>query len=222
MPGSSPAPRGGSSIPPPKVHPTLRPALEGFRAGLLVLRGLRVRVASPALDEVRASIVKRARARYAGLRDPNALPSVEPFLGLLRAAGIDPYRHPPVHARIIRDFLRRAPLAVRNDATDAATLAILDRAAPVWIFDRSQIAPPLIVAPGPGDLGQDGAGSPVIADRGGVLASFQGEAIRARVTEATRELVALSIEPAGSPTGVLACLESLLATLTGAHAEGTA
>lgn len=115
----------------------------GLRARGIVLRGVRVAAASPAL---RAEIDEEGRRLQQELATPaaiRALPEMVAHYAILRRVGVKPRSHPPSTQKLLEFALRRGTLPSVNILVDAYNLQSLRSRCSLGAHDLERIALPV-------------------------------------------------------------------------------
>ena len=174
------------------------------RLGVLVLEGVAVRDADPALaGEVDAHCAE-VRARYAGVSSGD-VPGVEDARALYKALGIDPTKTRPSNEALLRRALKGEALYRINTLVDALNLASLRSQLPFGLYDLAKLEPPVILRRGAAGESYEGIrkgpvnveGRPVLADARGAFGNPTSDSARTCITLETIRALVVAYAPAG-------------------------
>ncbi len=202
------------------IDVTVAPELaRRVRLGVLVLEGLSVREADPALQaEIEAEAVA-LRRRHAG-QASGEVPGVEAARGLYKALGLDPTKTRPSNEALLRRVLKGEALYRVNTLVDALNLCSLRTQLPFGLYDLDQVLPPVeLRLGGPGE-GYEGIrkgrvnveARPTLADAQGAFGNPTSDSLRTCITLAARRALVTVYAPAGYPR-LSAVLDETEATL---------
>lgn len=190
----------------PEPQLVLSPEVMSIWPGLRLL-GLRfesahIGVGHRGLDLLRRRVFAIVRREVLARGSVEDLPEVGVFAKIPKAAGWDPDRDEPIHAKVMRLVAERRPFPVRNDAEDAGGLLGLFHRLPSFTFDADELRLPLTLALGrsgqtlPSPLGpRPVAGHPLLLDRAGPIASLGDGVLRSGPGEKARNLLVLLLDP---------------------------
>jgi len=189
----------------------IAPELHGrVRLGVLVLAGVTVADADPALAAEIESACAALRGRYGELRSAE-VPGAADARALYRALGLDPTKTRPSNEALLRRVLKGEALYRVNTLVDALNLCSLRQQLPYGLYDLGSIRPPLTLRRGAPGEAYEGIrkgpvhveGRPVLADADGAFGNPTSDSARSRITAATRDALVVAYAPAGVPAGRL-------------------
>jgi DNA/RNA-binding domain of Phe-tRNA-synthetase-like protein len=181
------------------------------RLGLLLLDGVGVREADPALDAEVEACCRELRERHAGQRS-GEVPGAEEARALYKALGIDPTKNRPSNEALLRRALKGEALYRINTLVDALNLCSLRLQLPFGLYDFERLEPPVVLRRGrPGEQYEGirkGAvsveGRPVLADARGPFGNPSSDSERSMIRLETRRALVTLYAPASCGTARLA------------------
>jgi DNA/RNA-binding domain of Phe-tRNA-synthetase-like protein len=183
---------------------SIAPELGGrVRLGVLVLDGVSVREADPALAaEVDAYCVE-VRARHGGGKSAE-IPGAAEARSLYKALGIDPTKTRPSNEALARRALKGEPLYRINTLVDALNLCSLRYQLPFGLYDLDRIEPPVLLRKGGAGESYEGIrkgsvnveGRPVLVDVRGPFGNPTSDSARTCITLETRRALVTVYAPA--------------------------
>jgi DNA/RNA-binding domain of Phe-tRNA-synthetase-like protein len=180
------------------------PDLSGrVRLGILILSGVEVRDADPALAAEVAAFCSELKTRYGG-SPSGEVPGAADARALYKALGLDPTKTRPSNEALLRRALKGEALYQINTLVDAMNLCSLRYQLPFGLYDLDQIRPPVRLrrgAPGEAYEGiRKGAvsveGRPVLVDAAGPFGNPTSDSARTRITVSSRNALVTVYAPA--------------------------
>jgi DNA/RNA-binding domain of Phe-tRNA-synthetase-like protein len=192
------------------------------RVGVLVIEGVSVRDAEPALAAEVDGLCASLRERY-GDGKSSEVPGAADARTLYKALGIDPTKMRPSNEALLRRALKGEPLYRINPLVDSLNLCSLREQLPFGLYDLDRVRPPVTLRRG--GLGEayegirKGAvnveGRPVLVDAEGPFGNPTSDSARTMVTSETRRALVVAYAPAGCSAARLdAVIDATAATLT--------
>jgi DNA/RNA-binding domain of Phe-tRNA-synthetase-like protein len=183
----------------------IAPELAGHvRLGVLVLEGVSVREADPALAAEVDAQCAALRARHAGASS-GAVPGVEEARGLYKALGIDPTKTRPSNEALMRRALKGEALYRVNTLVDALNLASLRLQLPFGLYDLARVEPPVTLRRGGPGESYEGIrkgpvnveGRPALVDARGPFGNPTSDSARTCIRLDTTRALVVAYAPAG-------------------------
>jgi DNA/RNA-binding domain of Phe-tRNA-synthetase-like protein len=181
------------------------PALLGrVQLGLLVLSGVAVGEADPALAAEVDALCAELKSRYGG-KSSAEVPGAADARALYKALGLDPTKTRPASEALLRRALKGEALHRINTLVDAMNLCSLRHQLPFGLYDLDQIHPPVRLrrgAPGEayGGIGKPSVsveGRPVLSDAVGPFGNPTSDSARTRITVASKNALLTVYAPSG-------------------------
>jgi DNA/RNA-binding domain of Phe-tRNA-synthetase-like protein len=185
----------------------------------------------PGSDALWAEMHDAARAAVADPTEPAARPPITATREMYRRLGKEPSRYRGSPEALLRRSRAGKELYRIHNVVDVVNLVSLRTYLPIGLYDAAKVRPPITLRRGAPGEAYDGIGKeqlnldglPVLADAEGPFGSPTSDSLRTRVTEETREVVAVvfgitgreELEPA------MALLADLLRRHCGADAVKT-
>lgn len=172
------------------MQPTLSPELAGrVRVSALVLAGVRVKDADPALAAEVDAACAELRAKYGDGRS-GEVPGVADARSLYKALGLDPTKYRPSNEALLRRALKGEPLYRINTLVDALNLASLRFQLPFGLYDLAKVEPPIVLRQGLPGESYEGIrkgpvhveGRPVLVDARGPFGNPTADSARTMIT----------------------------------------
>jgi DNA/RNA-binding domain of Phe-tRNA-synthetase-like protein len=125
---------------------------------------------------------------------------------MFRAWGMDPTKYRPSSEALLRRVTQGKGLYRINNVVDVCNLSSIETAWSFGLYDRQQLAPPIVFRHGqPGEM-YEGIGRrmwhlegrPVLADARGAFGGPISDSTRTMITEATRAVLSVIFAPAGA------------------------
>jgi DNA/RNA-binding domain of Phe-tRNA-synthetase-like protein len=199
------------------------------RLGVLVLEGVTVREADPALQAEIEAEAAALRGRFAG-QSSGDVPGVAAARDLYKALGLDPTKVRPSNEALLRRVLKGEALYRVNTLVDALNLCSLRSQLPFGLYDLDQVRPPVQLRKGGPGEGYEGIrkgrvnveGRPTLVDAEGPFGNPSSDSLRTSITLAARRALVTVYAPAGYPrlTSVLDDTEATLLRHCGGTAAG--
>jgi DNA/RNA-binding domain of Phe-tRNA-synthetase-like protein len=207
----------------------LAPELAGrVRLGVLVLDGVSVRDADPALAAEVDAYCAEVRSRY-GEGKSAEIPGAADARALYKALGIDPTKTRPSNEALARRALKGEALYRINTLVDALNLSSLRYQLPFGLYDLAKVEPPVVLRRGASGESYEGIrkgavnveGRPVLVDAKGPFGNPTSDSARTMITlEARTALVTVYAPAAYSTSRLNEVLDGTESTLT-RHCGGT-
>jgi DNA/RNA-binding domain of Phe-tRNA-synthetase-like protein len=185
----------------------------------------------PGSDALWAEMQDAARDAVADPAEPAARPPIAATREMYRRLGKEPSRYRGSPEALLRRTRAGKELYRIHNVVDVVNLVSLRTYLPIGLYDAAKVRPPVTLRRGAPGEAYDGIGKeqlnldglPVLADAEGPFGSPTSDSLRTRVTEETREVVAVvfgvtgraELEPA------MALLADLLRRHCGADAVET-
>jgi DNA/RNA-binding domain of Phe-tRNA-synthetase-like protein len=202
---------------------SLAPEMAGrVRLGALVIEGVRVASADPALMEEITKLGESLRSRFAG-QPSGDVPGVEAARSLYKALGLDPTKTRPSNEALLRRVLKGEPLYRINTLVDALNGSSLKQQFPYGLYDLDRLRPPILLRFGAKDESYEGirkgsvsvAGRPVLVDQEGPFGNPSSDSGRSQITLETVNALVVLYAPASATGGMVeASLRETAGTLT--------
>lgn len=202
---------------------TLAPELAGrVRLGILVLEGVRVRDADPALAAEVDAYCAQLRSRHGDGKSAE-VPGAAEARSLYKALGIDPTKTRPSNEALARRALKGETLYRINSLVDALNLCSLRHQLPYGLYDLAKIEPPVVLRNGAPGESYEGIrkgpvnveGRPVLVDARGPFGNPTSDSARTCITLEARTALVTVYAPASYATARLSeVLDASEATLT--------
>jgi len=199
------------------------PGLAGrVRLGLLLIEGVSVRDADPALAARVDAECAALRSRY-GEGKSSEVPGTEAARTLYKALGMDPTKTRPSNEALLRRALKGESLYRINTLVDALNLASLREQLPFGLYDLDRVSASVTLRlGGPGEAYEgirkgpvQVEGRPVLVDAQGPFGNPSSDSLRTSITLATTRCLVVGYAPAGCPVARLdGVLDRTAATLT--------
>ena len=191
------------------------------RLGVLVLGGVTVKDADPALAAEVDGACAELRARYGDVKSAE-VPGAADARTLYKALGMDPTKTRPSNEALLRRALKGEPLYRINTLVDALNLSSLRAQLPFGLYDLDQVRPPVVLRRGAAGESYEGIrkgpvhveGRPVLVDATGPFGNPTSDSTRTMITTATTNALVVVYAPAGyAPARLGAVLDATSATL---------
>ena len=196
---------------------TVVPAVAAHvRPGWLVLDGVAVSAAAPALDAPLAAAADRMR----GAVEPADLTAA--VRAMYRRFGVDPTKTRPSSEALLRRVRKGDPLPRINTVVDVCNWCSLEFQVPYGLYDLGQIQGAVVLRAGTAGESYAGIrkddvhleGRLVLADDVGPFGNPTSDSARTMVTEQARSILTVIFAPASVPVAALqAMLESTSARM---------
>lgn len=184
---------------------SIDPQLSGrVRLGALVLDGVTVKQADPALAAEIDACGRELRSRYGGVKSGD-VPATEDARTLYKALGIDPTKTRPSNEALLRRVLKGESLYVVNTLVDAMNFVSLKVQLPFGLYDAARVEPPVTLRAGRPGEGYEGIrkgtvnveGRPVLVDARGPFGNPTSDSARTCITLETRSALVVAYAPTG-------------------------
>jgi DNA/RNA-binding domain of Phe-tRNA-synthetase-like protein len=198
------------------VDVSLAPELAGrVRLGVIVLDGVTVKDADPALAAEIAAAGEELRRRHAGVPSGD-VPGTEDARRLYKALGLDPTKVRPSNEALLRRVLKGEALYQVNTLVDALNLSSLRAQLPFGLYDLARVRPPVTLRRGGPGESYEGIrkgpvnvdGRPVLVDQEGPFGNPTSDSARTMITTTCRRALVVVYAPA---THAVAVLEKVMA-----------
>jgi DNA/RNA-binding domain of Phe-tRNA-synthetase-like protein len=198
------------------------------RLGVLVLDGVTVRAADPALAAEVDAYCAELRTRYGGGKSAE-IPGAEDARTLYKALGLDPTKTRPSSEALARRALKGEALYRINTLVDALNLSSLRAQLPFGLYDLDRIEGPVVLRKGAAGESYEGIRKaavnvedrPVLSDARGAFGNPTSDSARTCITlDAKRVLVTVYAPAAYLANRLNPVLDDTQATLT-RHCGGT-
>jgi DNA/RNA-binding domain of Phe-tRNA-synthetase-like protein len=181
------------------------------RLGVLVLAGVAVKEADPALAAEVAAACADLRARYGDGKSAE-VPGAADARTLYKALGMDPTKTRPSSEALLRRALKGEALYRVNTLVDALNLSSLRAQLPFGLYDLDQVRPPVVLRRGAPGESYEGIrkgpvhveGRPVLVDATGPFGNPTSDSARTMITTATTNALVVVYAPFGHNAGRLA------------------
>jgi DNA/RNA-binding domain of Phe-tRNA-synthetase-like protein len=175
------------------------------RLGLLLLDGVGVREADPALDAEVEACCRELRERHAGQRS-GEVPGAEEARALYKALGIDPTKNRPSNEALLRRALKGEALYRINTLVDALNLCSLRYQLPFGLYDLARVRPPVVLRKGRAGESYEGIRKgpvnvedrPTLADEEGAFGNPTSDSARTMITLQTTSTLVTCYAPAST------------------------
>jgi DNA/RNA-binding domain of Phe-tRNA-synthetase-like protein len=192
----------GSLAPDVRIDPTLAGRV---RLGVMLVDGVTVKPADPALAAEVEALAGELRTRHAGVKSGD-VPGTEDARTLYKALGIDPTKTRPSSEALLRRVLKGESLYVVNTLVDAVNLVSLKVQLSFGLYDAAKLEPPIMLRKGQPGESYEGIrkglvnveGRPVLADANGPFGNPTSDSARTCITLETRSALVVVYAPAGS------------------------
>lgn len=201
---------------------TIGPDLAGrVRVGILVLEGVAVREADPALAAEVDATCTEFRRKYGDGKSAE-VPGAADARTLYKALGLDPTKTRPSNEALLRRALKGESLYRINTLVDALNLSSLRFQLPFGLYDVAKIEPPVVLRRGAPGESYEGIrkgpvnvdGRPTLADARGAFGNPTSDSGRTCITlETTSALVVVYAPAAYNPARLGEVLDGTEATL---------
>jgi DNA/RNA-binding domain of Phe-tRNA-synthetase-like protein len=201
---------------------TIGPDLAGrVRVGVVVLEGVAVREADPALAAEVDATCAEFRQRYGDGKSAE-VPGAADARTLYKAVGLDPTKTRPSNEALLRRALKGESLYRINTLVDALNLSSLRFQLPFGLYDVAKIEPPVVLRKGAPGESYEGIrkgpvnvdGRPTLADARGAFGNPTSDSTRTCITlETTSALVVVYAPAAYNPARLGDVLDGTEATL---------
>jgi DNA/RNA-binding domain of Phe-tRNA-synthetase-like protein len=188
------------------MQPTLAPELQGrVLVGTLMLDGVRVREADPALAAEVEAYCAELRGRYGDGKSAE-VPGAAAARSLYKALGLDPTKYRPSNEALLRRALKGEPLYRINTLVDALNLASLRFQLPFGLYDLAKVEPPVVLRKGLPGESYEGIrkalvhveGRPVLVDARGPFGNPTSDSARTMITLDCRRALVVVYAPVSS------------------------
>jgi DNA/RNA-binding domain of Phe-tRNA-synthetase-like protein len=188
------------------MQPTLAAELAGrVRVGALVLGGVSVREADPALAAEVDAYCAELRMKYGDGKSAE-VPGAADARTLYKALGLDPTKYRPSNEALLRRALKGEPLYRINTLVDALNLASLRFQLPFGIYDLARVEPPVMLRKGLPGESYEGIrkgpvhveGRPVLVDAKGPFGNPTSDSARTMITLACTSALVIVYAPASA------------------------
>jgi DNA/RNA-binding domain of Phe-tRNA-synthetase-like protein len=195
----------------------IRIELPEVKLGLVEAEGLQFRLVDERLAKFMDEVCERKRLEFT----VESLAEAEPTRGvraMFRAWGMDPSKYRPSSEALLRRVVQGKGLYRVSNLVDIGNLGSIETGWPYGCYDRSRLAPPIVLRHGAPRETYEGIGKrtwhldgrPVLADRHGPFGSPISDSTRSMIGESTRDMLAVVYAPSGAPE---ASLGAAMATL---------
>jgi DNA/RNA-binding domain of Phe-tRNA-synthetase-like protein len=221
---TDPGPSGSSAVPlPAAAAVTVAPELVGrVRLGVVVLDGVTVRDADPALAAEIAAYGSELRRRYPDAKSAE-VPGAADARTLYKDLGLDPTKVRPSNEALLRRVLKGEALYTVNTLVDALNLCSLRSQLPFGLYDLDRVEGPVVLRRGLSGESYEGIrkaavnveGRPVLVDARGPFGNPTSDSARTMITTACRRALVILYAPARqAPARIDAVLAETAATLS--------
>ena len=150
---------------------------------------------------------------------------------MFRAWGVDPSKYRPSSEALLRRVVQGKGLYRVSNLVDIGNLGSIETGWPYGCYDRSRIAPPIVLRHGAPGEAYEGigkrmwhlAGRPVLADRQGPFGSPISDSTRSMIAESARDFLVVIYAPSGAPDtsveSAMACVAERCSQFAGASAS---
>jgi DNA/RNA-binding domain of Phe-tRNA-synthetase-like protein len=198
------------------------------RLGVLVLEGVSVREADPALAAEVDAYCAELRAKYGDGKSAE-VPGAADARTLYKAVGLDPTKTRPSNEALLRRALKGEPLYRINTLVDALNLGSLRSQLPFGLYDLGQVRPPIVLRRGTAGESYEGIrkgpvhidGRPVLVDTVGPFGNPTSDSARTLITTATTQALVVVYAPAAYNSTRLAAVLDGTSELLRRHCGGT-
>jgi DNA/RNA-binding domain of Phe-tRNA-synthetase-like protein len=179
--------------------------LPNVMLGIVEASEVRVRAAG-AEQTAELDAACRALSARLTLEQAAEMPAVRAVRAMFRSWGLDPSKYRPSSEALIRRVVLGKGLNLISNVVDSVNLGSIETAWPYGLYDRAELAPPIVFR-----HGRDGetyfgigrrvwhlAGRPVLADTLGPFGSPISDSTRSMVTERATSVLAVIFAPLGS------------------------
>lgn len=198
------------------------------RLGVLVLEGVTVREADPALEAEVEGYCRELCERFGKIKSAE-VPGAADARTLYKALGIDPTKTRPSNEALLRRVLKGEALYRVNTLVDALNLCSLRSQLPFGLYDFAKVVPPVVLRRGGPGESYEGIrkgpvnveGRPTLVDSQGPFGNPTSDSARTMITPETDSALVTVYAPAAYSTARLSeVLDMTEATLT-RHCGGT-
>jgi DNA/RNA-binding domain of Phe-tRNA-synthetase-like protein len=206
------------------------PALAGrVRLGVMLLDGVTVKPADPALAAEVEALAAELRTRHAGVKSGD-VPGSEDARTLYKALGIDPTKTRPSSEALLRRVLKGESLYVVNTLVDAVNLVSLKVQLSFGLYDAAKLEPPITLRKGGVGESYEGIrkgpvnveGRPVLADARGPFGNPTSDSARTCITLETRSALVVVYAPVSARDARLTQVLGVTRETILRHCGGTA
>jgi DNA/RNA-binding domain of Phe-tRNA-synthetase-like protein len=189
--------------------------LPDVKLGVVEADNVRFALVDESLAALMDQICERKRREFTveSLAETEATRAVR---AMFRAWGVDPSKYRPSSEALLRRVVQGKGLYRVSNLVDIGNLGSIETGWPYGCYDRSRIAPPIVLRHGAPGEAYEGIGKrmwhlegrPVLADEQGPFGSPISDSTRSMIAESARDVLAVIYAPSGVSD---ASLESAIA-----------
>jgi DNA/RNA-binding domain of Phe-tRNA-synthetase-like protein len=180
--------------------------LPGVVLGVLEADAVRVEPAGPDLSQLMDAVSEILRRKFTLESLAESEPS-RAVRAMFRAWGVDPSKYRPSSEALQRRVVQGKGLYRVSNVVDIGNLGTIETGWPYGLYDRSKIAPPIVLRLGAHGETYEGIGKrawhlekrPVLADSEKPFGSPISDSTRSMVTDSTRDVLAVIYAPETAP-----------------------
>jgi len=177
--------------------------IPGVKLGLIEAGEIHVQLVHPGLAAEMDGVCDRIRRTHT-IDQVALLDSIRAVRAMFRAWGVDPSRYRPSSEALLRRVVQGKGLYRISNVVDVCNLCSIETGWPFGLYDRAQLAPPIVMRLGqPGEsyegIGKQTwhlAGRPILVDSRGPFGCPISDSTRSMITEGTQTLLSVIFAPA--------------------------
>ncbi len=182
---------------------TISIQIPGVKLGLIEASDVQVQLVHAGLAAEMDAVCERIRRTHT-VDQIALLDSVRAVRAMFRAWGVDPSRYRPSSEALLRRVVQGKGLYRISNVVDICNLCSIETGWPFGLYDRANVAPPIVMRLGENGESYEGigkqtwhlAGRPILADSRGPFGCPISDSTRTMITEATRSLYSVIFAPA--------------------------
>jgi DNA/RNA-binding domain of Phe-tRNA-synthetase-like protein len=177
--------------------------IPGVKLGLIEANEVQVQLVHTGLAAEMDAVCQRIRRTHT-VEQIALLDSVRAVRGMFRAWGVDPSRYRPSSEALLRRVVQGKGLYRISNVVDVCNLCSIETGWPFGLYDRANVAPPIVMRLGQNGESYEGigkqtwhlAGRPILVDARGPFGCPISDSTRTMITESTRSLLSVIFAPA--------------------------
>lgn len=177
--------------------------IPGVKLGLIEASDVQVQLVHPGLAAEMDAVCDRIRCTHT-IDQVALLDSVRGVRSMFRAWGVDPSRYRPSSEALLRRVVQGKGLYRISNVVDVCNLCSIETGWPFGLYDRANLAPPVVMRLGRNGESYEGigkqtwhlAGRPILVDSRGPFGCPISDSTRTMITEATHSLLSVIFAPA--------------------------
>ena len=178
--------------------------IPAVKLGLIEAADVQVQLVHPGLAAEMDAVCDRIRRTHT-IEQIALLDSVRGVRSMFHAWGVDPTRYRPSSEALLRRVVQGKGLYRISNVVDVCNLCSIETGWPFGLYDRANLAPPIVMRLGQNGESYEGigkqtwhlAGRPILVDSRGPFGCPISDSTRTMITEATRSLLSVIFAPIG-------------------------